>query len=284
MALKFRSFALCLAAMPWLGFSAHAQDSGWQIAQNPVSVVQAARAARQHVPEFAKPARTFTNDDLPARSSAGRTSAFALPSSEAANAQFAATQELAAGDSACYNSSAALSLAAQLRAAEDQRAELQRDLSPQQPVISGNNLDLRSYHPGSSGIYVGSAPLQESQPEAPARIDIANRDDQIASLKNSLQLACDPPEVAAVQQKLDAVNASLDWSQRQLVLDQDTFYSNPNYARDTQGRAYLAAQQDYIAALASEKDFLAQELASLQPNPVATEPPSPAPTGSAYLR
>jgi len=56
-----------------------------------------------------------------------------------------------------------------------------------------------------------------------------------------------------------------------LALDQDTFYSNPNYSHDSTGQAYLAAQQEYIAALVSERDLLAQQIAALQNNPPAAD-------------
>jgi len=281
MTLASRAVSFALLFAPLLVFSTFAQEAAPQSAAT--SVVQAASQARLRAADSAAHPRIITNDDLPADRPATGTSAYSLPSPQAAHAQFAEPQQdtEVTENTACYNPIAAQAISAQLQAAEDQRTQLDQYLSSQQPVISGNNFDLRSYQPGYSGIYVGSAPLQESQPEAPARIDIATLDEQIASLENSRQLACDPPEAAVLQQKLDTINASLAWSHRELALDQDTFYSNPNYSRDSKGQAYLAAQQDHIAALVSEKDLLTQQLAILQPDAAATEPSSPTPTRSA---
>jgi len=266
MTLASRAVSFTLLFAPLLVFSTFAQEAAPQSAAT--SVVQAAHEARQRAADSTAHPRVITNDDLPARRPTSGASTFSLSSPQAANAQFAEPQEnvelQATENPACYDPIAAQAIAAQLQGAEGQRTQLEQNLAPQQPVISGNNLDLRSYQPGYSGIYVGSAPLQESQPEAPARIDIATVDEKIASLENSLQLACDPPEAAVLQQKLDTVNASLAWSQRELALDQDTFYSNPNYSRDSKGQAYLATQQEYIAALVSEKERLVGELTALQ--------------------
>jgi len=271
MTLASRAVSFALLFAPLLVFSTFAQEAAPQSAAT--SVVQAASQARQRAADSAAHPRIITNDDLPADRPATGTSAYSLPSPQAAHAQFAEPQQdtEVTENTACYNPVAAQAISAQLQAAEDQRNRVEQSLSPQQPVISGNNLDSRSYQPGYSGIYVGSAPLQESQTEAPARIDIAALDEQIASLEHSLQLACDPPEAAVLQQKLDTINASLTWSQRELALDQDTFYSNPNYSHDSTGQAYLAAQQEYIAALVSERDLLAQQIAALQNNPPAAD-------------
>jgi hypothetical protein len=242
--------------------------------QSSSPMVEAARISRQQVSLSAKHPRVFTNDDFSKRPASVENSAFRLPTASNVNAQLTSTEELAASDSECYNSVGALSIAAQLQAAEDQRDQVQGSLSSQQPVISGNNLDMRNYQPGSSGIYVGSAPLQESQPQAPGRVDLAQLDEQIASLKQSLQLACDPPESAALQQQLDAISADLNRSQRQLALDQYSFYANPNYTRDTAGQAQLDAEQQYVDALVSEKAQLTEQLAASQ---TTDQPASPTP-------
>lgn len=241
--------------------------------QRSPSIAEAASISHQQISQSAKHPRVLTNDDFPKRQAPAQNSAFRLPSTSDANAQLATDeQDPSSGASNCYNPAAAQFIVAQLQAAEDQRDQLQRSLSEQPSVISGNNLDARNYQPGYSGIYVGSAPLQESQPEAPARIDLVTVDEQIASLKSSLQLACEEPEAAAIQQQLDAINADLDWSQRQLALHQDTFYANPNYARDTAGQTQLEAQQQYIDSLVSEKAQLTEQLTAMQADEQPTQP------------
>jgi len=169
MTLASRAVSFTLLFAPLLVFSTFAQEASPQSAAT--SAVQAARQVRQRVSDSASHPRIITNDDLPARQPASGPSAYSLPAPKAANAQFSEPQQSiglqATENTACYNPIAAQAISAELQAAEDQRTQLEQNLSPQQPVISGNNLDSRSYQPGYSGIYVGSAPLQESQTGGP---------------------------------------------------------------------------------------------------------------------
>lgn len=255
---------LAVALLPWapaLTFG-QAQDP-----QNDESVVDAARAARQRALQPGTHSRVLTNDDFPARHPSAPSSSFPLGFPE--NAQLDLPASVDAG---CYDAATAQALGFELQAAKDDRDRLESDLSDQSPVISGNDLDLKYYKPGYSGISVGSPPLQESQPQPAARVDLAALDERIASLEKSLQLACEPPEAAAIQRKLDAVAHELDLSQKQLALDQDNIYLNPGYTRDTAGQASLDAEQEYIDALAAEKAQLEAELSEAKDNQPSVPP------------
>ena len=67
----------------------------------------------------------------------------------------------------------------------------------------------------------------------------AELEEKVASLKSALRLACEPPEAASVQSKLDQLEQQLGLLQRDFALHQDTYYSNPDYAVDTAGNVYV---------------------------------------------
>ena len=254
-------FAATLSAIT-LTLPAHGQVPQQQPTE---SVVQAAQSTRERIAEFKAHANVISNDTLAAQLPIPGSSQPSSPSS--ANA---AAESPISDASSCQNPAEAQALATRLQDAQDQRDQIQHDLSQQAPVISDNDLDLSNFKPGSSGMNVGGPPLLESQPEAPGRIAEVALNERIASLKKNLQLACDSPEAAPIQAKLDAIDVQLNWSQRQFALDQNAFYSNPNYATDTAGQANLDAEQRDIASLQAEKDRLTDELAATTNQP----PPS----------
>jgi hypothetical protein len=121
--------------------------------------------------------------------------------------------------------------------AQAEQGQIHRELSYQPQVISGPNLDLKNFKPGHSGLDVGGPPLLETKPLIPARMTEVNLGEKIASLKRALRIACESPEDARIQMKLDQAEQELNLLQRQLVLDQAAYYSKPNYAGDAAGKA-----------------------------------------------
>ena len=231
------------------------------------SVAEAARAARDRLAQTGSRAPIITNDSLPSRPAPAAPST--LPLGSAQNAQLDLP---ASADAGCHDASAAQAIGLELQATQDDRDRLEGELSYQSPVISGNDLDIHNYQPGYSGISVGSQPLQESQPQPAARVDLADVNGKIAALKKSLQLACDSPEAAELQKQLNALDSELNRSQRQLALDQNDFYLNPNYQQNTLGQARLDSEQASIDALVAKKEALNEQLVTLQGNQPQTEP------------
>jgi hypothetical protein len=269
---SLRAACLLLFAAPLSPVPARCQES----AQPPApSVVDAARQARERESQLTKRANVVTNDDLAPQLPSAQPSGSSVASSSKttssnaiANRAPQRAQDQAAG---CQNPVQAEALTAELQGVQDERDELQTELSRQRPVISDNDLDLQSFRPGNSGMAVGSPPTVESQPEAPARVQEVSLDAKIASLKKALLVACEPPKQASIQRKLDAVEEHLKWAQRQLALDQAAFYLNTNFASDTAGKARLDAEQQNIDALQAEKDLLSDQLAATNPNAPVTQ-------------
>jgi predicted nucleic acid-binding Zn-ribbon protein len=128
-------------------------------------------------------------------------------------------------------------------------------------VISGGNVDMTNFKPGNSGVALGSPPLSQTQPQSPARIQEVELNEKIASLQRAMKIACDSPEDAGIQRQIDEAERQLKMLQREFALDRNAYYSKPNYADDTEGKAKLDAEQQQLDAAQSEIDRLTQKLA-----------------------
>jgi uncharacterized coiled-coil protein SlyX len=142
-------------------------------------------------------------------------------------------------------------------------------------VITDDDLAQRYFQPGPDVLNVGasSRPATES-PEsagsAQAGESAAEQEAEIAKLK---------PQVAEAEKDLDL-------ARRQLTLDQDTHFANPEYARDLAGKAKLDAEKQQIDDKQQELDKLKTRLAVLESQrkpggAQAAPPPQPekAPSG-----
>jgi hypothetical protein len=228
------------------------------------SIVDAARNARQRKSTPATPPVVFTNDDIAAQSappvaaavpsepaavpappeSASQQSNAAAPKPSAAPAPPPATTD-------CHNPNEER-LKSDLQAAQDELDQLRRELSYNPQAISGPDVDMTNFKPGSSGLAFGSPPLQQSQPQAPARIDEVILEQRVASLKEASRIACEPPKAAAIQRQIDSAENQLKLLQREFDLNQSAYYSKTNYVQDSAGKAQLDAQQQEIESLKSE--------------------------------
>ena len=76
----------------------------------------------------------------------------------------------------------------------------------------------------------------------------------------------------ALKGKIKDAQSDLDLLQREFQLDQDTFYSSPDYANNPSGKTKLDAMKQQIADKQQELERLKAELAAL---PAAPETPKP---------
>jgi hypothetical protein len=81
-------------------------------------------------------------------------------------------------------------------------------------------------------------------------------------------------ERAALKEQIKQVMNDLDLLQRKLSLDQDSFYSNPDYAKNEAGKAKLDAQKQQISDKQQELDKLKAQLAALPDSPATAPPPA----------
>jgi hypothetical protein len=125
---------------------------------------------------------------------------------------------------------------------------------------------LKNFKSGSSGLAFGSPPPLQSQPQSPARVNEVILEERIASLKQASRIACDSPNDARIQKKLDSAEKELKLLQSEFDLDQAAYYSKPNYAEDTPGKARLDTEQQQIESLQSEIERLRGELSPPKTN------------------
>src|SRR6202045_1202855 len=104
-------------------------------------------------------------------------------------------------------------------------------------VITDDDLDREYIKPGEQGLTVDAPPKLEVQPPPP---------DAVAEAAVKLSAPPDPavaptpsddPEIARLKKKIADAEKDADLARRELALDQDTFYSNPDYGHDTAGKA-----------------------------------------------
>jgi hypothetical protein len=220
------------------------------------AIAKAARDAREHKANSTEHLKIITNEDLIVQSVVPSAPPSAPDSPSAKEAEVA--KPLTAG---CDNPNAER-LQTELLAAQAERNQLRSTLSSQPAVISNDNVDLKNFKPGSAGLNVGAPPLLETQSPNPARVEKVTLEEKVAALKRALRIACDSPENAGIQAKIDTAEQELDSLQRQLALDQDTYYSNPNHAGDIAGKAKLDAELEHKQSLQSEIERLKSELAA----------------------
>jgi hypothetical protein len=256
-----RAFCASCLTITFLAFGVSAPARSQQPPHPAESIAEAARNAREQKSNSTNRPIVFTNDDLAAQNSTPRASSPPPASSSSINRGEAPKPQTAG----CDNPTAE-KLKADLQAAEEERDQLRRELSDQSTVISNGDVDLTNFKPSYSGLNVGAPPLLQTQPEAPARVAEVILEDKISSLKKALAIACDPPKVAGIQKELDQAEQELHLFQREFALDQDAYYSKPNYAEDTAGKARLDAEQQRIQDLESEMQRLKDELPASKPN------------------
>ncbi len=226
----------------------------------PEEIAKAAREAREHKANSAQHPKIITNDELVAQSSLPSASPASPDSSPEKVAE--APKPKATG----CDSANAETLKAELQSSQDELDQIRSQLSSQPEVISNNNIDLRNFKPGSAGPNMGAPALLETKSPSPARLAEVNLQEKVASLKRAVRIACASPQHAEIQAKIDAAEKQLTSLERELALDQDTYYSNPNYAGNAAGKAKLDAELEQKQSLQSEIERLKSELSAPKPN------------------
>jgi hypothetical protein len=147
--------------------------------------------------------------------------------------------------------------------------ETKKNLARQSRVFSNEDLDLEYFKPGQEGLNLG-APVSGT-PSASSKAAAAVGD-QVASTENesrpegkgSDEAAAEDAQIAKLKKQIVDAEQDLDLQQRELALDQDTVYSNPNYTDSKTGKGKLDAEQKRILERQAEIEGLKSHLAVLQ--------------------
>jgi hypothetical protein len=149
--------------------------------------------------------------------------------------------------------SAPLMASAQTRSEESQSVaeaarrarEHQKSISKTTKVVTDEDLDKSSMKPGAQGLAVDAPPKVEAEPPSPADVATAVVADNATAPNEADESAnkVEDQKIAALKEELATAEKDLDLSKRELALDQDNFYLNPDYVHDTAGKAKLAEVQ-----------------------------------------
>lgn len=160
--------------------------------------------------------------------------------------------------------------------------EAKQKASAKSKVITDDDLDAKKVKPGEQGLTTPTPQLETGPPPA-AAVAAAEAADKAAakSPADAPVQKTDSPEVLRLKAELARAEQDLDLSKRESALAQDTFFSNPDHARDTAGKAKLDSMQQQIADRQQKVQDLKTQLASLQPagssKPATSEPPAAPP-------
>ena len=111
-------------------------------------------------------------------------------------------------------------------------------------------------------------------PETPAQPAPANAPSSAA--QNEKKASEDEKlakELAALKEQIKQAQSDVDLAKREQALQQDTYFSNPDYVHDTAGKAKLDATKQQITDKQQELDRLKARLTELQPQGDSTAAP-----------
>jgi len=131
-------------------------------------------------------------------------------------------------------------------------------------VITDDDLDREYIKPGDQGLHLDSPPKLEVQPPPPDAVAQAAAELSAPHDPAVVPEPSDDPEIARLKDRIADTEKDADLARRELALDQDTFYSNPDWEHDTAGKAKLAALQQQINEKQQEVDRLKARLAALE--------------------
>ena len=133
-------------------------------------------------------------------------------------------------------------------------------------VISDEDIDSSFNRPGNQGLNVGSAPTSDTQGPNAAQVkaDLKADDAQLAAETTATVKPGEDPAIARARQELAAAAAKLDLLKRANALDQDTYFSKPNYTTDHDGKSKLDAEQAEISGQQAVVDDLKAKLEQLK--------------------
>jgi hypothetical protein len=131
-------------------------------------------------------------------------------------------------------------------------------------VITDDDLDNKHPKPGAEGLDVGAPPALDSQPPSQAAVAAAVASDaaSAAAATDATPKAGESPEVADLQEALAQLQKENDLMQRELSLDQDAYYSKPDYASDKAGLAKLTLEKQQSVDKQQEVDAMKARLAA----------------------
>ena len=153
--------------------------------------------------------------------------------------------------------------------AEAARRSREKKKNPPNPaksakVITDDDLDKRNFPPGNEGLNVGSAPKLETQPPSAQAVAAAEAADASTEQQGAKDAAEQDRQIARLKEQIADAEKDLDLGKRQLALDQDSYFSNPDYSHDVAGKAKLQDEKQQIDSKQQDIERLKTKLAALE--------------------
>jgi hypothetical protein len=112
-------------------------------------------------------------------------------------------------------------------------------------VITDDDLAQRNYQPGPDVLNLGASNKSEADAntQGAAGAEAADNVSEQDALKEAKE---QDAEIATLKLKISNAETDLDLDRRQLALDQDSYFANPDYTHDVAGKAKLDGEKQQI--------------------------------------
>jgi hypothetical protein len=131
-------------------------------------------------------------------------------------------------------------------------------------VITDDDLDRKNFPPGNEGLNVGSAPRLETGPPSSQAVAAAEAADSAGAEQAPKDAGEQARQIARLKEQIADAEKDLDLDKRQLALDQDSYFSNPDYAHDAAGKAKLQDEKQQIDDKQQQVERLKAKLATVE--------------------
>jgi hypothetical protein len=158
--------------------------------------------------------------------------------------------------------------------------EAKKKASAKSKVITDDDLQSKKAKPGEEALSTPDVQVGTAPPATAGAGDAGETAKEKPPADASAQKT-ESPEVKRLKAELAQAEQDLDLAKRETALAQDSYYSKPDYTRDTAGRAKIDALKQHVAekekSVQDLKDRLAAMGVSLKPNDPAQPAPPTAP-------
>jgi hypothetical protein len=131
-------------------------------------------------------------------------------------------------------------------------------------VITDDDLDKETIKAGAQGLTVDGPAKLETQPPTPDAVADAAARSSVPSDPATVAAPSDDPEIARLKDSIADAEKDTDLARRDLALQQDTFFSNPDHQHDIAGKAKLDALQQQINDKQQAIDRMKTRLAAME--------------------
>ena len=170
------------------------------------------------------------------------------------------------------------------------RAKAQKEAAASKPAKIYTDEDVTKPKPNQEGLTLPATPTLDTAPPPGSEVSAQEQKDQRQNTSPADMPVekVDSAKIKAAKAQLAQAEQDLKFAKRALALDQDSYYSNPNYKNDPAGKDKLDADQAQIDAKQAAVDQLRAQVEEMERNAKSDEgeaapaqPDTPAPAAPA---